>query len=75
MDKERGNDQEKGDKGESNLEITQNRTERVRLDSYVNIGYDEIPNEDNEVQEGNQEKKTDNNIYGTEGCPLGNRCD
>ena len=68
MDKERGNDQEKGDKGESNLE-------RVRLESYVGIGYDEFPNEDNEVQEGNQEKKTDNNINinGTEGCPIGSR--
>ena len=68
MVKKRGNDQDKGDKGESNLE-------RVRLDSYVDIGYDEIPNEDNEVQEGNQEKKTDNKINGTEGCPIGSSGD
>ena len=43
MDKERGNDQEKGEKGESNLETTQNKTERLRLDSYVNIEDEDIP--------------------------------
>ena len=66
MDKGRGNNQEKGEKGESNLEKTQNKTERLRLDSYVNIEDEDIPIEENEAQEGNQEKKTNNKITGTE---------
>ena len=75
MDKERRNDQEKGDKGENNLETTQNKTEKLRLDSYVNIEDEDIPIEENKDQEGNHEKKTNNKITGTEGCPIGSNGD
>ena len=66
MDEERKEDQEMGkydrnkDKEENNQGIIQGTTQRVRLESYVNIGDDDIPIEKTQAKEGTPRTKDDN---------------
>ena len=50
MDNEKGEDQKIGDddsnEKQNNQNIIQSKTQRVRLDSFVNIGDDDIPTEE-----------------------------
>ena len=72
MDNERGEDHR--NEKESNQSIIQSKLERVRLDSFVNIG-DDVPTEENQAQEGSPKKKNVNtNVFGDVENSKRNRC-
>ena len=62
-------------KGDNDLEIIKDSSQRVRLDSYVNIENDEIFEEKNEAQKGTPKQKDDStNINEITGIIYKDRC-